>query len=231
MVAGSVDPVDHPPRDFSAADWRWCRNAAERLGLILPDEERARWATLHGHLVGVNAWLNLTRVGDGRDWLKQHLLDSLSGLLVPVVARCQGLILDLGSGGGYPGLPLATRLPGCRWVLCDSRRRKVAFLSAAAGLVPEAEIEARAFRAREAPTAAVDLVGRVDLVVSRAAGSPADLAHECARLLRPGGHLVCWRGPRRDGEDPPRGWRRVDEVGLHLEPGDPERRLLVWRCA
>jgi 16S rRNA (guanine527-N7)-methyltransferase len=232
--AGSVEPADHPPIAFDEADWQWF---VERCAALqVPCPERTPCEVIYGHLVGVNAWLNLTRLTDTRAWLKQHLLDSLILHRLDWAAEHQrgAPLLDLGSGGGYPGLPLALTMPQRRVVLMDSRSRKVRFLAAAGGLIGE-RVQAQAFRGREAERAAPELAGRCGLVVSRATGSPADLVPEIQPLLAPGGRAVIWQGPSHDdaarkavADLPKRNRLRIiEEHVVVLEDGDPERRLVV----
>ncbi|MGH9184056.1 MAG: 16S rRNA (guanine(527)-N(7))-methyltransferase RsmG [Acidimicrobiales bacterium] len=106
-----------------------------------------------------------------------------------------GPALDLGSGGGVPGLVLAVTLPETRWVLVDASHRRTAFLRAAverlglAGRVEvlreRAEVVGRQRRHR----------GRYDTVVARSFGSPAVVAECGSPLLRPGGFLVVSEPP------------------------------------
>ena len=140
---GSVDPVHHPPRPFPDEAWDWFAARCDALGIAGCQERRARLEALYGHLVGVNRWLNLTTITEPREYLKYHVLDSLT---LEVDSRLRHLsegapCVDLGSGGGYPGLPLALWHPQVPWVLVDARRKKAEFLAAAAKLA-----SARAWR-------------------------------------------------------------------------------------
>lgn len=238
--AGSVDPADHPPRALPDADWAYFLERGEALGLGLDDDLRAPMEALYGHLVGVNAWLNLTRIDSPRTWLVRHLLDSLIGLHDRRLQHLGdgAICLDLGSGGGYPGLPLALCLPHTKWVLVDSRQRKVSFLAAAATLVGE-HVEARCFRGREVAAQAPDLHRACRLVVSRATGRAAALLEETKAMLMPHGHLVLYKGPAYATDEADEalaaaerhGFRHVTTHSVTLEPDDPERVLVVFeRC-
>lgn len=105
------------------------------------------------------------------------------------VADPTDLAVDLGSGGGMPGLVLAWRQPDRRWVLLDSRVRACTFLRVAvAGLGLVDRVEVREMRAEVAGRG--DLRGTAGLVVARAFGPPAVAAECAAPLLRVGGTLV-----------------------------------------
>jgi 16S rRNA (guanine527-N7)-methyltransferase len=101
--------------------------------------------------------------------------------------------VDLGSGGGVPGLPAAAARPGTRWVLLDSRQRAQQFLAEALALLQLPLAQLCAARAEVAGRA--DLRGAADLVVARAFGPPATTAECAAPLLAVGGRLVVSNPP------------------------------------
>ena len=235
--AGELDPAVYPPIAFSADDWAWFCGLAEPFGIPDLDAHRETIERLYGHLVGVNAWLNLTRITDPRGYLKLHLLDSLS--LWPDRRRkhlSEGApCVDLGAGGGYPGLPLSLWQPQVPWVLVDSRKRKVDFLNAAAGIVGT-RVEARHFRGREVARAAPDLRRRCQLVVSRAAGAVDKLLPEITDMLANKGSIVIYKGPNYSQEEHEAALavtkkcrlRFVTVNAVQLEPQDPERLFVVF---
>ena len=235
---GSLKAADHPPISFPEADWQFVCERAAALGLPELAPHRLAFEALYGHLVGVNNWLNLTRITEPREFLVRHLLDSWTALGDP---RLQHLsegapCVDLGSGGGYPGLPLALATPRVPWVLVDSRQRKVNFLAEAAGLV-DARASAACFRGREAKRAAPQLYRRCQLVVSRAAAAVDKLLIECVELLAHKGHLIAFQGPGYDEAAHERalnvaeqkGYRFVTITGLQLLPEAPERMLITFQ--
>ncbi len=167
------------------------------------------FAALDAHARLLLAWtvsINLTAVRDPERLAVAHILDSLS--LVPLVRRSLGprpTLADIGSGGGYPGLPLAIVLPASRAVLVESVGKKARFLDIASAAVaralgpdgppPELEVE------RRRAESLADGGGRsatFDLVTVRAVGSLARVAALGLPLLRPGGLLAAWK---RDGGD------------------------------
>lgn len=139
-----------------------------------------------------------------------HLADSLSGLAIPAI-RDARTVADLGSGAGFPGLPLAIALPAARVDLIESSRRKAAVidaLAAAAGLE-----NARAVALRAEDWARESGGGGYDAVTARALAPLAVLAEYAAPLLRPGGALVAWKGARDPAEESA-GARAAGELGL-----------------
>ena len=167
-------------------------------------------AALDAHARLLLAWtgsINLTSVRDPERLAVAHILDSLSA--VPLVRRWVGSaprLADIGSGGGYPGLPLAVVLPASRAVLIESVGKKARFLDVAAaavtralggdGATPALEVERRRAEALAGPG------GRrasFDLVTVRAVGSLARIAELGLPLLRAGGLLVAWKREGGDG--------------------------------
>jgi 16S rRNA (guanine527-N7)-methyltransferase len=109
-----------------------------------------------------------------------------------------GRAVDLGSGGGLPGLVLASGWPQSRWILLDASRRRTEFLERAVDtlhLAPRVEV-----RCQRAEVTGRDpaLRGQADLVVARSFGSPAVVAECAAPLLRPGGHVIVAEPPGGD---------------------------------
>jgi len=112
--------------------------------------------------------------------------DSLRGLAL--VGAESGPVVDVGSGGGAPGIPLALALPGLEFVLLEAQERKGVFLRA------HAPPNARVVRGR-AEEQDVDWAG---CAVAKALAPPPVAAEWCLPLVRPGGAVVLWVGPSAD---------------------------------
>jgi 16S rRNA (guanine527-N7)-methyltransferase len=140
-----------------------------------------------------------------------HVADSLAALdLEEVRGACR--LVDIGSGAGFPGLPLAVALPEAEIALVESQARKCAFLervSAEAGIENARVVCARA----EEWEAGFE---RGDVVVARAVASQSVVLEYAAPLLRIGGLLVDWRG-RRVGEEEEQADRAGAILGLRRE--------------
>ena len=162
------------------------------LGLEPDPEARA---AIDGHVRLLLAWtqaINLTAIREPAAVATGHVLDSLSA--VPWFhATDPARILDLGSGGGYPGLPIAASLPGAAVALLEPIGKKAGFLRAvveATGLAGRVTVVAD-----RAETLAADPVerGTWSVVTARAVASLADLVELAFPLLVPGGALVAWK--------------------------------------
>jgi 16S rRNA (guanine527-N7)-methyltransferase len=152
-----------------------------------------------------NAAINLTAIRDEAGMARRHVVDSLSAVphMLPLV-RPGSALLDIGSGGGYPGLPLAAALPLGRVGLLDSVGKKARFLGAAGGAVsailaedaapdePAPKIEAIAERAEDLAEEP-DHRGAWDIVTARAVGPLAEVVELGMPLVREGGFVVAWK--------------------------------------
>jgi 16S rRNA (guanine527-N7)-methyltransferase len=189
--------------DPSLADARAARDELDRLladrspPLPLGFADAAeRFVAL---LLGANRRLNLTRVTEPAAVARLHLLDSISALpLIDALPRA-GRCLDLGSGGGVPGLVLALARPEQRWVLVDSVRKKADALAGFVTALGIGNVELVAERAEVLGRDSSHRAGH-DLVTARACASLPVLAEYALPLLAVGGTLLAWKGPIAEDE-------------------------------
>ncbi len=176
--------------------------------MALPLDEPAR-AAIDAHVRLLMAWnesINLTALRGPEQIARSHILDSL--IAVPVLAARGGRsVVDLGSGGGFPGLPLAAALPVERVALVDSIGKKARFLAVAATAVraaldapdaPAPEITALRERAEDLADEPEHRAGW-DLVAARAVGTTAEVAELGLPLATQGGHVAMWKRDAGDG--------------------------------
>ena len=141
--------------------------------------------------------------------------DSLRG--VPLVAPLEGPVVDVGSGGGAPGIPLAHAFPEREVVLLEAERRKCAFLER----VAPANVRVVWGRAEEQGT---DWAG---VAVAKALAHPPTAAEWCLPLVRPGGAVVLWVGP---SVEPNRVARVAEQLGGELVES-PDGFLVIRKLA
>jgi 16S rRNA (guanine527-N7)-methyltransferase len=152
-------------------------------------------AAIEGHgrlLLAWNAAINLTAIDEPARVATAHVVDSLTAV-APLRRLGVDRFVDLGSGGGYPGLPLAIALPARQALLVDSVRKKTRFLATVAEAVGAAGF-VEVFTGR-AETLAADPRHRErwPAVTARAVAGLADLVELAFPLLAPGGVLVAWK--------------------------------------
>lgn len=169
-------------------------DGARELGLGVTDSQVRLMQSHAMELLQWNRITNLTAITDPLDVAVKHYLDSLAAL--PWIGRAIRL-LDAGSGGGFPGIPLKLVRPDIRLTLVDSVRKKVSFLKHVIRTLELADTGAVHGRLEQLGEQ-LDFRGQYDLVVCRAFSSLADFAALTTAFLAPGGSLLALKGPRTD---------------------------------
>jgi 16S rRNA (guanine527-N7)-methyltransferase len=194
-------------------------HGAVQLGLELTEAQRR---ALLAHLDLVDEWnarFNLTAIRDREQQITKHVLDSLS--VRPWLRGTR--IADVGSGAGFPGIPLAIVEPSRRFALIESTGKKCRFLEAvrdALALENVDVVQGRAELHKPEP--------RFETAIARAVGPLADLVRYAGPLLAGGGRLLAMKG-RHPADELARklnGWK-VIEVHRLTVPGLEEERHLV----
>ena len=197
------------------------------LGIALPDEARAKLDAYVALLAKWNRTFNLTAIREPERMVTHHLLDALAVLPhLPQGATMR--LLDVGAGGGVPGIPLAIARPGWRLTLIDASSKKATFLTQAAAELGLANVTAVAGRVEDYRPAAP-----FDVVVARAFADLRTFAETSMRHVADGGVLVAMKGvhPHEEIADVPRdvvvvATPRIDVPGL-----DAARHLVVMQRA
>jgi 16S rRNA (guanine527-N7)-methyltransferase len=178
--------------DLPAEFGRELDRALRVLDLELPRIARAAIEDHARLLVAWNRSINLTAITDPAKVARLHVADSLAAVAL-VRAGPHATLVDIGSGGGYPGLPLAAVLPESHVLLVDSVGKKVDFLEVVRHAVGLADrVEVAASRAEALPARRPGRSGW-DVVAARAVGSLADLVELALPLLIEGGRLIAWK--------------------------------------
>jgi 16S rRNA (guanine527-N7)-methyltransferase len=155
---------------------------------------------------------SVSSIVDERAWTV-HVVDSLTGLEVPAL-RSATAIADIGSGAGFPGLPLAVVLPGARLDLIESVSRKCDFIERAIDAAGIAN--ANVLNARSEEIAGGEGREAYEAVTARAVGRLSTLAELASPLLREEGVLVAWKG-RRDEDEETQLDRAAESLAMRLE--------------
>jgi 16S rRNA (guanine527-N7)-methyltransferase len=192
---------------------------AEELRLTLGSAQASRLIALIDALEAGNARFNLTAIRDRTGMLQKHILDSLT--LVPYLKGNR--IADVGTGAGFPGLPLAVMEPQRRFTLIESTGKKARFVAetvAALQLTNVTVVNERAERYRPFEL--------FDTVTARALASLADFVAYAGHLCVPGGRLLAMKGKRPEEEISaiPKSFRALAVHTLKV-PGLSDARHLV----
>jgi 16S rRNA G527 N7-methylase RsmG len=172
-----------------------------------------------------NERLHLTTVLDPAAFLGRHLGESFEGAAM-VDPGAAGTLLDLGSGNGYPGLPLAAARPGLEAVLAEASPKKAAFLRETiveAGLSSARVVERQVQR----PADLAGLLQGIRLLATRATGGWERILPRLAPLLVPGGEVLLWAGEDVETVRRRAAWERLRLIERRPLPG--RERSWVWR--
>lgn len=195
---------------------------AADLGIVLGDERGEQALRLVDELEAANSQFNLTAIRDRPSMLRKHVLDSLS--LQPYLRGLR--VADVGTGAGFPGLPLAIINPESQFALIEATGKKARFVEQTVARIGVTNVEVVYSRAeRYRP------LQLFDTVVARALSSLADFVAYAGHLCAPTGRLLAMKGRRPDDEVPglPRSFRVVAIHRLKL-PGLDDERHVVELC-
>ncbi len=202
------------------------QNGAAALRVPLSNDQINRLADYVALLAKWNAVYNLTAIRDPRQMLIQHVLDSLS--IVPHLAAREGRsILDVGSGGGLPGIVLAIALPERTVTLNDIVQKKTAFQAQAKAELKLENLSVVTGRVENLHPG-FEVPGKFDAIVSRAFAELADFVTLARHLVSERGSIWAMKGVRPDAEIErlPAGARVVDVVRLRVPSLEAERHLI-----
>lgn len=177
----------------------------------------ARALALHAEAVlASNERLHLTAITEPGAFFERHLGEAFEGAaLLPATVR--GILLDLGSGNGYPGIPLAIARPGLSPVLAEASSRKAAFLRealAATGLDRGRVLEARIARAAD-----LDELPAVTVLATRAMGGWERIVPKLASRFGPGSIVLVWAGRDAEAIMKRTSWSRLKMEKTRALPG------------
>ena len=196
---------------------------AAQLGIELSERQAAQLIRLLDELDDWNQRMNLTAIRERGAQITKHLLDSLS-----IQPFLQGeRVLDVGTGAGFPGLPLAivnlTRNPERRFTLLDSTAKKLKFIEHAAATLALPNVQTVHTRAENFRPAE-----RFDIVVSRAVGPIEQFVKWAGHLCVGGGRLLAMKGrdPAAELAKLPSGWKLAAIHRLNVPALDEERHLV-----
>ena len=190
-----------------------------KLGLSLAPGQLAALATFVAELADWNTRMNLTAITDPAEVVDKHLLDSLA-----VLPHVKGLaVADVGSGAGFPGLPLAVADPDRRYTLIESTGKKVKFLRHAVERLDLPNVDVLLGRAE-----ALKPSQPFDSVISRALGPLSDFIRVAGHLAGRRGRLLAMKGkpPTDELKALPPGWKALAVHPVRVPGLDAERCLV-----
>ena len=187
------------------------KNMATQLNIALSDEQLEQFDKYFHMLVEKNKVMNLTAITEKNDVILKHFIDSISAAAAvpelkaytigsPDAGKNKGpAILDVGTGAGFPGIPLKIAFPELRITLLDSLNKRVSFLNEVIDALNLKDIRAIHDRAEDAARKP-DMRARYDFVVSRAVAALPVLSEYTLPFVKDGGYLVSYKTPEAEKE-------------------------------
>lgn len=172
--------------------------AANDVGLELTEQQYEQFIKYMRLLQEWNEKINLTAITEDEEVVKKHFIDCIKAFRSDAIKNAK-TIIDVGTGAGFPGLPIAIMNPEVKVTLLDSLNKRINFLNLVArelGLKNVTTIHSRAEDGARKP----ELREKFDVATSRAVANMAVLSEFCMPYVKKGGHFVALKGPSIDEE-------------------------------
>ena len=198
-------------------------SSVRELGLTIGASQAEQFVRYLAHLIEWNKTINLTAIIDPKEIIIKHFVDSLTALVATSFPQ-NGVVLDVGAGGGFPGIPLKIMRSDIRLVLIEPVRKKCSFLNSVIGLLKLQDVST--FDGTIEQYAKRPILHAIDLIVVRA------LKYEVIRnhiptLLTSKGKIVLYRTEAIKKQEIEEKFHLVSETAFTLPQGSGNRVVTV----
>ena len=198
-------------------------NSVRELGLTIGAGQAEQFMRYLAHLMEWNKTINLTAIIDPKEIIIKHFVDSLAALVATSFPK-NGVVLDVGSGGGFPGLPLKIVRSDMRLVLIEPVRKKCSFLNSVIGLLKLQDVST--FDGTIEQYAKRPIRHAIDMVVVRAL-KYEEIRKHIPALLTSKGKVVLYRAEAIKKQEIGEEFHLVSETALILPQGSGNRVITV----
>lgn len=200
--------------------------------ITLSDKQIEQFLLYYERLIEKNKVMNLTAITEYEEVIHKHFLDSLSLVLAPVF-KGEGSLIDVGTGAGFPGIPLKIAFPELKVVLLDSLNKRVNFLNEVIDELGLTDIEAIHGRAEDTGRNP-QYREKFDFCVSRAVANFATLSEYTMPFVKPGGYFIPYKSGKAEEEIKESGnavkllsGKIEDKISFVIPDTDMERTLIL----
>jgi len=172
-------------------------NIAKKIGIILSDKQLGQFQVYYELLVETNKAMNLTTITEEKDIVTKHFIDSI--ILGNYIHIDGGKVIDVGTGAGFPGIPLAIIWPGTEFTLMDSLNKRIVFLNNVVEECGLCNVETVHSRAEDLGHN-VSYRERYGYCVSRAVANMSVLLEYCIPFLKTGGSFISYKSGKAGEE-------------------------------
>lgn len=174
------------------------RKLCSEINITLDDTALERFAKYMELVIEWNRKINLTSITDKDEFIIKHFYDSIS-VLSKVEIKQGASIIDIGTGAGFPGIPLKIVRPDIKLTLLDSLNKRLVFLNDV--VLKNTDLDADVVHGRaEELSKNSDYRERYDIAVSRAVANLSALSEYCIPFVKVGGNFISMKGPDADEE-------------------------------
>jgi len=203
--------------------YEFTNSSVKELGLTIGDSQLEQFMRYLAHLMKWNKTINLTAIIDPKEIIIKHFVDSLAALVATSFPQ-NGVVLDVGSGGGFPGIPLKIVRSDMRLVLIEPVQKKCSFLNSVIGLLKLQDVST--FNDTIEQYATRPIRHAIDIVVVRAL-KYQEIRKHIPALLTSKGKVVLYRTEAINKQEIGEGLHHVSETALILPQGSGNRVITV----